>query len=621
MLSKSDCKNILSMLRKYKRVHAYLAKHYESKHARQVCDSILSAMGLYLMAMHEHMDDITSNDVKYFALIVDVFEPMRRKTLFNQLQTYADFDVEAFVAEYNSGSIKSLVYGADVYDKEKSVAEVNDLCKKYKHACKNMHNSKHINRSEKLIEIYRTKAYSYARAIVDGRVEVTPENARATYIYLNTVCFPYVDGDAADKAKKMLKEQIHLDKDEDFESLIIKEESVSHDVAEKDGKTNKYRVCVDNAKKSMTNAKDKVAGVFRSVNNKLQNKIQEKKSEIETAKQNREIIRDAERASKQHWKGLKNQEKQQKLEQLQNATRTVEEKYEDAVIGIAEKISNKIESVVDKLKYKYQKKKSEIETAKQNREIVRDAERASREHWKKLKKQEKSRVATTIISDAQQDEKVDTVINNKNNHKNLFVRVAVGTAVAAVLFGGIALLQNNKHNKVEKEPVKKEVKAEKPVVREKVAEPVPVDTAYMNAMNNYCNSAMDIIAGEKKKNDVMSKLNNQVKNGNLVLNDTISIERVAYTYFMYREYGFNIDVLNLAVNGNQKLSDAEQAELLNVISEAGERGKGVQQMAKQKLESRGKQLKSGHSKFENATKAQQRQYLVNRGILKKAHVR
>ena len=609
------------MLRKYKRVHAYLAKHYESKHARQVCDSILSAMGLYLMAMHEHMDDITSNDVKYFALIVDVFEPMRRKTLFNQLQTYADFDVEAFVNEYNSGSIKSLVYGADVYDKEKSVAEVNDLCKKYKHACKNMHNSKHINRSEKLIEIYRTKAYSYARAIVDGRVEVTPENARATYIYLNTVCFPYVDGDAADKAKKMLKEQIHLDKDEDFESLIIEEESVSHDVAEKDGKTNKYRVCVDNAKKSMTNAKDKVAGVFRSVNNKLQNKIQEKKSALETSKQNKQIIRDAERASKQHWKGLKNQEKQQKLEQLQNATRTVEEKYEDAVIGIAEKISNKIESVVDKLKYKYQEKKSEIETAKQNREIVRDAERASKEHWKKLKKQEKSRVATTIISDAQQDEKIDTVINNKNNHKNLFVRVAVGTAVAAVLFGGIALLQNNKHNKVEKEPVKKEVKAEKPVVREKVAEPVPVDTAYMNAMNNYCNSAMDIIAGEKKKNDVMSKLNNQVKNGNLVLNDTISIERVAYTYFMYREYGFNIDVLNLAVNGNQKLTDAEQAELLNVISEAGERGKGVQQMAKQKLESRGKQLKSGHSKFENATKAQQRQYLVNRGILKKAHVR
>lgn len=597
------------MLRKYKRVHAYLAKHYESKHAKQVCDSVLYAMGLYLRLMQEHMDDITSNDVKYFALIVDVFEPMRRKTLFNQLQTYADFDVEAFVAEYNSGSIKSLIYGADVYDKEKSVAEMNNLCKKYKNACKNMHNSKHINRSEKLIEIYRTKAYSYARAIVDGRVDVTPENARATYIYLNTVCFPYIDGDAADKAKKMLKEQIHLDKDENFESLIIGEESVSHDVAEKDGKTNKYRVCVDNAKKSMTNAKDKVAGVFRSVNNKLQNKMQEKKSALETNKQNKQIIRDAERASKQHWKGLKNQEKQQKLEQLQNATRTVEEKYEDAVIGIAEKISNKIESVVDKLKYKYQEKKSEIETAKQNREIVRDAERASREHWKKLKHEEKR---------AEEEKK-----NLGRFYRNLFAHPSVAPVAALVAVAGMWITFLPTNNNVPVKSDKKNIKTEqtKPVVKKQEAATVAIDTAYAQALVNYCNSAMDIIAGEKKKNDVMSKLNNQVKNGNLVLNDTISIERVAYTYFMYREYGFNIDVLNLAVNGNQKLSDAQMAELNKVIVDAGERGKGVQQMAKQKLESRGKQLKSGHSKFENATKAQQRQYLVNRGILKKAHVR
>ena len=76
----------------------------------------------------------------------------------------------------------------------------------------------------------------------------------------------------------------------------------------------------------------------------------------------------------------------------------------------------------------------------------------------------------------------------------------------------------------------------------------------------------------------------------------------------------------MAVNGNQKLTDAQQAELVKVIMDAGERGIGVQKMAKQRVESRGGTL-GQHSKFEHATKAQQRQYLVNRGVLKKAHVR
>lgn len=94
----------------------------------------------------------------------------------------------------------------------------------------------------------------------------------------------------------------------------------------------------------------------------------------------------------------------------------------------------------------------------------------------------------------------------------------------------------------------------------------------------------------------------------------------AYAYFIYREYGFKIDVLDMAVNSNQKLTQQQQSELVRVIMDAGERGTGVQQMAKQKVEARGGQI-SHHSKFKNATKQQQRQHLVNIGLLKKAHVR
>jgi hypothetical protein len=79
-------------------------------------------------------------------------------------------------------------------------------------------------------------------------------------------------------------------------------------------------------------------------------------------------------------------------------------------------------------------------------------------------------------------------------------------------------------------------------------------------------------------------------------------------------------VLNLAVNGNQKLTDAQMDELNKVIMDAGERGTGVQKQAKQRVEARGGVL-SQHSKFKNATKQQQRQHLVNLGLLKKAHIK
>ena len=147
----------------------------------------------------------------------------------------------------------------------------------------------------------------------------------------------------------------------------------------------------------------------------------------------------------------------------------------------------------------------------------------------------------------------------------------------------------------------------------------PLDTAYARALKNYYNSALDIIAGNKKS-DVLNKIENQVKSGNVALSDSITVERIAYAYFIYREYGFNIDILNLAVNGNQQLTKSQQQELIRVIKDAGERGTGVQKMAKQRVESRGGQL-SSHSKFKNASKQQQRQHLANLGLLKKAHVR
>lgn len=608
MLNDLERKEIADMMKKYRSVQNRLSRNYLSRNARDLRETIANRAWVYLAKMRENMNKITSDDVKYFAILIDKFDEMRREKLFKELQLRAEFDVAGFVDSYNRGKIKDIDQSRNVYVKELSAKKLNRLSKKYRAICDDLsHGDKDCTHKQSVADKYKTRAYDYARAIVDGAIVVKHENVKSARSYLQTVCYPIVDGDVAYRALNLLDSNVDV-------------------IDEKDEIVNDEKPLVAEKVKSVAHGFfARVSGAFKSV----KSKVDEKRADIEREIQERKNAA-AERAREEkRIRDEKEREAQEAALEKQRLMRVVHarnvaeknakrkddadarkinrrENFEQAkallgktATSVIDNVGYGLGAIVDGAKEKYSSVKAKHEIEKQNREIIRDAERASREHWKELKREEKQN-------------------KEPNKNRNLFVRVAVGTAVAAVLFGGIMLLQNNKHNKVEKEPVKKEVKA--PVAHEKVAEPVSVDTAYMAAMNNYCNSAMDIIAGAKKKNDIITKLNNQVENGNLVLNDSISIERVAYAYFIYREYGFNIDVLNLAVNGNQKLTDAQMAELNKVIVDAGERGKGVQQMAKQRVEARGGSL-GKHSKFENATKAQQRAYLVNRGVLKKAHAR
>lgn len=255
-----------------------------------------------------------------------------------------------------------------------------------------------------------------------------------------------------------------------------------------------------------------------------------------------------------------------------------------------------IELKRDEKKRKEEQRKEE----QRNREIIRDAEKTSREHWKSLKQQQQSKSSQ----------------EPKRTKKYFWSGLVSVVAAGALLAGLLKIAVDTEKQYQNDKQVKKEVKA-KPVAQNVKQQVAPtVDSAYVVAMKNYYNSAMDIIAGQNKKEDVLRKLENQIQSGNIVVNDSVMAERVAYAYFMYREYGFKIDVLELAVNSNEKLTDAQNAELIQVVLNAGERGAGVKKMAQQRVESRGGSL-GKHSKFEHATRAQQRAYLVNRGILKK----
>lgn len=102
-----------------------------------------------------------------------------------------------------------------------------------------------------------------------------------------------------------------------------------------------------------------------------------------------------------------------------------------------------------------------------------------------------------------------------------------------------------------------------------------------NAMDKFYDSRLDKLGGAKK-DEVLQKIQNRMENVDL---GGVSAKRVAYTYFIYSAYGYNIDVLNNFVNGVE-LNSNDIKELKNVIDMAKPHGTGVRDMAAAHITSR-----------------------------------
>ena len=196
----------MQMMKRYKYAHAYLSDHYRSRRARAICDKANKMADKYWYMMRDHEDKITSEDVKCFAVLVDNFEQMRRNHLLNKLQQYADFDVFLYIDKFNNGSVKS--EKADKNFKDLSAEQMDKLREQYKVICNEMSENKHVAKNTKKAEKYRAQAYSYARAIVNGDINISDENLESAKSYLQVICFPYVEGDVADRAKNLLQDKI-----------------------------------------------------------------------------------------------------------------------------------------------------------------------------------------------------------------------------------------------------------------------------------------------------------------------------------------------------------------------------------------------------------------------------
>lgn len=547
MLSVKEQKDIVDLVKKYKRARLRLVDHYNSRSANQMKTMCLKQAEKYFDTMNRMIannpDTLTNTDIQCFALLIDGFEQMRRNRLLGELQKYASFDVQAYVGAYNRNGF---------FKNAKNVTEMSpeDLRKrqtKYISARAKVKKNATNTHSVETLDIICDEVVELSRAVVNKTVKLTPEYASAALGLLETV------GIIDDKKTQAI--------------------NILNDWLKNNTKVNEN---VKPKKSWFGKLKDK----FNSWHDEKKSAREEKKS-----KEPKNIIK-----NKAEMRAEKRDARRANFEQAASVLKKT-------VSGVVDEFQDVVQSGVETINAKRAESKALRDEKKRNREIIRDAEKTSREHWKNLKKQQKS---------SQEPKK------HRFFMSGLISVVAAGALLAGLLKIGVDAERNYKDAKI----VKKEVKA-KPVVQNVKKQVAPtVDSAYVVAMKNYYNSTMDIIAGQNKKDDVLRKLENQIQSGNIVVNDSVMAERVAYAYFMYREYGFKIDVLELAVNSNEKLTDAQNAELIKVVLDAGERGAGVKKMAQQRVESRGGSL-GKHSKFEHATRAQQRAYLVSRGVLKK----
>ena len=556
MLSIKEQNDIFDLVKDYKRAHLRLAGNYNSRSAHKAHTICANRAERYFDVMRhvleKNPEKMTDADIQCFALLVDSFEQMRRNRLLSELQKYASFDVLAYVGAYNrNGMIKSSKNVTQM-----SPDELKQRQKKYLAARAKIKKNPTNTRAIKHLDNMRDEVLELSHAIVNKTVNLTYEYASAALTLLQTV---HVADNEKTQAIDILDGWLRNNNNH----------AVKENVEPKKSWFSKLKDKFNSWHDEKKSAREKAIELKRK-----EEKKDLKQARQETDKNARAEKRDARRAN---------------FEQAMSV-------LQKTVSGVVGEFQDVVQSGVKTINEKHTEIKAGRDEKKRNREIIRDAEKTSREHWKNLKKQQKS---------SQEPKHA-----KKHFWTGLVSVVAAGALLAGLLKIGVDSGKQYQNDK----QVKKEVKA-KPVVQKQEAATVAIDTAYAQALVNYYNSALDIIGGNKKA-DVLSKINNQVQSGNIVLSDYISAERVAYAYFMYREYGFNIDVLNLAVNSNEKLTDAQNAELIQVVLNAGERGAGVKKMAQQRVESRGGSL-GKHSKFENATRAQQRAYLVNRGVLKK----
>ena len=427
MLTETERQEIFDVVQDYRKAHLRLADHYKDKRAHAVAERTSRRAGHYLYAMKQSLynagQNLNDDDIKCFALLVDSFEQMQRNRLLGDLQKYANFDVVSFVGAYNRDVESKLHFAKKKEVTELSAKDLMRRADKINRARKNIKKHHRTFHNMEVCDVIRDEANELAHAVVNGKLKNnSKEYFESVRKFLDVAINNSVDGDIVDAADKILVEKIkEIETPMEIEDFVPVQDNVKELAPE-----------VEQTATDRESVKEKIGRVRKEIEERKQEdseKIHQWKQRIEQQKverkqKNREIAQErAQRVDKK--KAEREQALREKIEQVrakikQNAEKKRSEKLrketeqaeqarlkdterqarqerrqervdnaKKAVSDAAGKVAGGFVSVKDKLKAKWQAKKSEIETNKRNREIIRDAERASKEHWNELKLKEK----------------------------------------------------------------------------------------------------------------------------------------------------------------------------------------------------------------------------------------
>lgn len=141
-------------------------------------------------------------------------------------------------------------------------------------------------------------------------------------------------------------------------------------------------------------------------------------------------------------------------------------------------------------------------------------------------------------------------------------------------------------------------------VATKQTKPANVNDPQLQAINNFCDTSLDILMGAQKRDSLYNKIQAQVDKGIFKIPNGMSVQRIAHAMEMSRIYEGKSVILD-ALNTDKQLTDAQQNAFEEHINGIGIRGEKLQQRMSKK------QKLSSHSKFDRSSYAKQQAHIKN----------
>lgn len=141
-------------------------------------------------------------------------------------------------------------------------------------------------------------------------------------------------------------------------------------------------------------------------------------------------------------------------------------------------------------------------------------------------------------------------------------------------------------------------------IKKQTAVATPEANKEIQAINNFCDSALDILIGTKKRDALYNKIQAQVDRGIFRIPVGMSVQRIAHAIEMSRIYEGKSIILD-ALNSDKKLTEIQQIAFEVHIDGIGIRGEKLQKRMAEK------QTLSSHSKFNKASYSQQMKHIKN----------